>query len=313
VGFPNGAAGNGVRRDVEQFMLAFDTDLAPIVGQQVTLTSANSAVAVPRIALLMQRAQTPFTSAILGPGVNECDLVVKGTVGGVEKGWLFEPAFGTFRPDDGGPNVSEAALRSLAATPGQELTYTCVTPGAGLRAGIDRDRDAVLDGVDVCVDVPNGDQADADADGIGDACDNCALRANADQADTDADGIGDLCDDACIAGETTTLAAVNPASGPIGQTVELGGTGFGPNVEVLVGGVAASVTIFQDRLLAQIPAGLAQGQHLVEVVNPEGCRSLQTVSFQVTAPNSCGLTGAELFAVLGFLGVGRRRLRRLRA
>ena len=30
------------RRDVEQYLLAFDSDLAPIVGQQVTLTATNS-------------------------------------------------------------------------------------------------------------------------------------------------------------------------------------------------------------------------------------------------------------------------------
>ena len=33
---------------VQAFMMAFDSDLAPIVGQQVTLTSTNAAVANPR-------------------------------------------------------------------------------------------------------------------------------------------------------------------------------------------------------------------------------------------------------------------------
>src|SRR6185295_16560855 len=32
---------DNTRRNVEQFVLAFDTDLPPIAGQQVTLTSAN--------------------------------------------------------------------------------------------------------------------------------------------------------------------------------------------------------------------------------------------------------------------------------
>ena len=35
-------------------------ELAPIVGQQVTLTSTNSAVAGPRISLMIARAATPF-------------------------------------------------------------------------------------------------------------------------------------------------------------------------------------------------------------------------------------------------------------
>src|SRR5690606_6998803 len=117
-----------------------------------------------------------------------------------------------YRPDDGGPNVSEAALLALANTPGQEITFTCATPGSGLRAGIDRDRDGVLDGLDVCIDVADPGQADVDADGVGNACDNCSAKANADQADTDADGIGDACDDQCIGGEITALTGLGAAS-----------------------------------------------------------------------------------------------------
>ncbi len=40
------------RRDVEQYVLAFDSDLAPIVGQQVTLNNGNAAGAGPRVTLL---------------------------------------------------------------------------------------------------------------------------------------------------------------------------------------------------------------------------------------------------------------------
>ena len=56
---------NATRRDVEQFMLAFDTDLAPIVGQQVTLTNVNATTVGPRIDLLIQRARTTFVSKAL--------------------------------------------------------------------------------------------------------------------------------------------------------------------------------------------------------------------------------------------------------
>jgi len=48
-GFPL-LGGDQTRRDVEQFMLAFDSDLAPIVGQQVTLTSQNAGAVGSRIA-----------------------------------------------------------------------------------------------------------------------------------------------------------------------------------------------------------------------------------------------------------------------
>ena len=63
-----------------------------------------------------------------------------------------------------------AALRGLAVTEGP-LTYTCVAPGSGKRAGIDRDLDDVLDALDNCPGHKNLDQADADSDGLGDACD----------------------------------------------------------------------------------------------------------------------------------------------
>ena len=50
-------------------MLAFDTDLAPIVGQQVTLDAGNAGVAGPRINTLMARAGAGFTSLTLGGNV----------------------------------------------------------------------------------------------------------------------------------------------------------------------------------------------------------------------------------------------------
>jgi hypothetical protein len=121
------------RRDVEQFVLAFDSDLAPIVGQQVTLTSANASAVGARIALLEQRAGTPFVSKSLGGTVTECDLVAKVAQKGTVSGYLYDPNSRGFFASDGVTSVSDAALRGLAAVPGQEVTYTCVPPGSGAR------------------------------------------------------------------------------------------------------------------------------------------------------------------------------------
>jgi hypothetical protein len=131
-GFPQ-TNPDGTRRDVEQFLLAFDTDLAPIVGQQVTLTSSNSTAAGPRIDLLMRRAAAQFVSKSLGGQVMECDLVAHVVAGGRTATYLFDPAAGNFVADDGVTRVSDAVMRSWAARPGQEITYTASTPGSGQR------------------------------------------------------------------------------------------------------------------------------------------------------------------------------------
>jgi hypothetical protein len=124
-----GFAGNDPqRRDVEQFLLAFDTDLAPVVGQQVTLDAGNAAAAGPRIDLLIARAKTPFPSKLLGPGATECDLVARGVIGGHAMTYALRPD-STFAPDDGSAALGDSALRALAAVDGQQITYTCLPPG----------------------------------------------------------------------------------------------------------------------------------------------------------------------------------------
>jgi len=124
---------DATRHDVEQYVLAFDTDLAPIVGQQVTLTSTNLAEAGPRVTLLEQRAGTRFVSKVLGGLVVECDVVASLQQHGVAKRFLFHPNKGAFVSGDGKTSLSDAAMRGLALVPGQEITFTAVPPGSGLR------------------------------------------------------------------------------------------------------------------------------------------------------------------------------------
>lgn len=133
---------NQEKLDLEQFSLQSPTDLAPIVGQQVTLTSTNGTVVNPRIDLMIARAATSFPSFMLGGTVTECDVVVKGSVGTTPRGWVRE-AGGSFR-DDTDALWTDANVRALAATDGP-LTYTCAPPGSGRRMGIDRDLDGNLD------------------------------------------------------------------------------------------------------------------------------------------------------------------------
>ncbi len=164
---------------VEAFMIAMDSDLAPIVGQQITLTATNSGVAGPRISLMLARCDTAFDSKVLfdinGGAVNECDLIAKLDQGGSQRGFAYDASSDLFEPDDGGAAITDAALRAMAGAAGQEITYTAAPPGSGFRMGINRDLDSLLDGPDNCPGVPNDDQLDTDTDGLGDPCDPTPL------------------------------------------------------------------------------------------------------------------------------------------
>jgi hypothetical protein len=130
------------QRDLEAFSLQFPSDLAPIVGQQVTLTATNGGAVNPRIDVMVARASASFPSFMLGGTVTECEVVVKGTVGNTPRGWVRESS-GLFR-DDTNALWTDANVRALAGTDGP-LTYTCAPPGSGRRMGIDRNLDGNLD------------------------------------------------------------------------------------------------------------------------------------------------------------------------
>lgn len=161
-------------------MFQFDNDLAPIVGQQITLDATNSEVVGPRIDLFLARAVAPFTSLLLDGLTTECEVVVKGTVGGRPTGWVrltTGPSAGLFQADNDPSQsdlVTESELRLLATSEGP-LTYSCVAPGSGVRVGINRDLDSKLDGLDNCPGNVNDDQTDTDSDGLGDPCDPTPL------------------------------------------------------------------------------------------------------------------------------------------
>jgi hypothetical protein len=128
------------RAQIEQFVLAFPSDLAPIVGQQLTTTAANSGRAdvQARLTLLMQRA------AVTAPRP-ECELVVRGVIGGQVAGWVMNGSQ-RFAPDvSGAQDVSLQELLNQAQAAGSNLTFTCAPPGNGTRLGVDRDGDGLLD------------------------------------------------------------------------------------------------------------------------------------------------------------------------
>ncbi len=182
VGF-NG--GDPQRRDVEQAMLAFDSDLAPIVGQQVTLDDTNLSSVGGRISLLEQRAGTTFTSAVLGGVTTECDLVARGFWNGFPRSALYDPGTNSYIPDSiTEPAISAADMRILAQVPGQATTFTCVPPGSGSRIALDRDQDGWWN--------YNESQSSTDPANPG-----SVLGACNDGLDNDGDGAIDVADTGC--------------------------------------------------------------------------------------------------------------------
>jgi DNA-binding beta-propeller fold protein YncE len=137
--------------DLVDFMLAFPTDLAPIVGQQVTISPTNFSDpdVNDRITLIDARAAATFESQVLGGVVKECNAIAKTVEGGVERGYVRITS-GSYQPDDNSAPVAAAALRAKADPVGaaQTITYTCVPPGSGVRMGVDRDEDTLRNGVE---------------------------------------------------------------------------------------------------------------------------------------------------------------------
>jgi hypothetical protein len=119
-GLPLTPEGVMQRQSLEAFLLAFVSNLAPVVGQQVTLTAINAVEAGARIDLLISRAQ-----------LSECDLIAQTQRGGyVYHDGKFESV------KRHGKAIKDAELRSMRAKHDGEVTYTCTPPRNGVRIAI---------------------------------------------------------------------------------------------------------------------------------------------------------------------------------
>lgn len=124
--------GLAIHEALDDYMMVFETNFAPIVGQQVTIRDDNHpAFAHQRLDLLIERATH-----------GECDLIAHG--GKKDEGYLYKNGM-FLRNKAGKPALSDDDLRDLADKD-EPLTYTCVPRGNGRRLAIDRDLDGTLDG-----------------------------------------------------------------------------------------------------------------------------------------------------------------------
>jgi hypothetical protein len=129
-------AGFPVRLGLASFLVAYDSNFKPALGQQVSFGAGAGADVDARIALLTTRAQA-----------GDCALVAKTFLNGRERGYILEGT--SYRQDKAGAApLSEANLKARVLSANGTLTFTCVPVSAGYRIGIDRDADGIADGDD---------------------------------------------------------------------------------------------------------------------------------------------------------------------
>jgi len=105
------------RNDVTDFVFAMESNLAPVVGQQVTVTKKNRAAASARLELLVAQAQA-----------QACDLVATAVVGHTQQRLLFDD-----QAQFSGSQVDGISQQRLLEDH-LPVTFTCYPPGNGLRA-----------------------------------------------------------------------------------------------------------------------------------------------------------------------------------
>ncbi|MEO0436538.1 MAG: hypothetical protein AAF098_06500 [Pseudomonadota bacterium] len=123
--FPEPRAANVA--DVVRFVMAADSNMAPVVGQQITLQASTTAAALDRLSLLEGR------SRVLTPRA-ECDLIVRGWFGDFRFSALYEGAGGYL--DTEGRRLSSNYVREQAQVAGNSATFTCVPPNNGARLAL---------------------------------------------------------------------------------------------------------------------------------------------------------------------------------
>ncbi len=125
------------RANLNAYMLCFPTGMAPAVGYARTVSSANatSTAVVSDVSLLEAQARA-----------GKIDLIIKGKVNGTVRGLYYNPLTRAYDLDaTGATSLTWTQLQSSAASGSSLFTLMGVPPGTGVRMGIDRDADGILD------------------------------------------------------------------------------------------------------------------------------------------------------------------------
>ena len=188
--------GDARARALESFLLAFDTGLRPIVGQQVTLGSNTLESHRARLARILEHVEA-----------GRVEVVVHGLYRGESRGFFFKRR-SPFQSDRERETLTLTQVLAAIESGEGHLTFTAVPRRSGERLGIDRDEDGAFD----------GDERDAGSDPAdpasrpnpdprflrGDCNDDGAVNISDGAAVLAALFLGDVsptCDDACDAND----------------------------------------------------------------------------------------------------------------
>jgi len=130
--------------EIFEYVTQVPTGLAPMVGQQATLTAATQSQA-SMVDLMLGQATLHLQAD--GPNKQQCDLIAWGVADGVPMSWSMNSTDQLFTADDGSiSNLS--SLKALSREGDNTVTFMCTPPGSGQRIAIDRDEDGLLNKVD---------------------------------------------------------------------------------------------------------------------------------------------------------------------
>jgi DNA-binding beta-propeller fold protein YncE len=123
--------------NIAAFVECFDTGTAPAVGYTRTASASN---------LLDPTIQQDWTVLEGQARVGNIDLIVTGTFGGQRHGFLYRPESDDYLADSAGLGPFSRDQLVLRVILGDTLSVMGTPPGAGMRMGIDRDLNGVLNG-----------------------------------------------------------------------------------------------------------------------------------------------------------------------
>lgn len=231
--------------------------------------------------------------------LDDCTLIgFDGTADGV----TINVSNGNFVEKDGlpFPNMTKLPAVFNAGDPDNPSVVQADFAWQAIGGAIDVNQNGLISANDCAEDIVNGwnivcslQDAVPDSDnGLVDTTDNFVIGTEDDSA---SGFFGLAVQDGVVQGAPVTVAPLtfSPASGPVGTTVILTGTGLAGATKVEFNGTSATFTVDSDtQITTTVPAGATDGPITVTLAGTAGTTT-SAASFDVTTPGPVGCTGTD--------------------